>query len=217
MLKPKAVLFDFDGTLVDSLDLLVKIFSQCFQAQGSTKKITPAKIRSLIGFPLPVIFEKLTGSNNPDQIKEFTQRFQTLEKKRHTPKDLPLFSGVPKILANLKHLKLGIVSTKPRALIEPYLQALELRQFFASIIGGEDSQNPKPHPEPLLLACQQLAVATSATIFIGDSSLDLLAAQAAGIPFHGVLTGVATSTDFQRHNLKNIHPSVSAIRNLTNI
>jgi phosphoglycolate phosphatase len=209
----KAILFDFDGTLVHSIDLLVAIFSECLIEQGITPA-NPDTIRRLIGEPLDVIFRKLT---NLLDVEKFNQSFHAKEDIRHTAEHIRLVKDTIPTLEFLKKqgFKLGIVSTKQRELVEPLSRELNIESFFDVVVGGKDVVNHKPHPEPILIACERLGIKPVETLFVGDSLLDLNAAKAAGSIFVGVLTGSASREDFEKNRADYIFGHIGEIANLT--
>ncbi len=95
-----------------------------------------------------------------------------------------LFPGLPELLDLLaqRSLSLGIVTNKPQQFSRPILQALQLEQRFAVLVCPEQANQPKPAPDMLLLACQQLSIEPQQAIYLGDDLRDIQAAQSAGMP-----------------------------------
>lgn len=210
----KAIIFDFDGTLVHSIDLLVEIFSECLIEQGVTPA-HPTTIRQLIGEPLDVIFRKLT---NLVDVTKFNHSFHEKENARHTREYIRLVRDTIPTLEFLqkKGFKLGIASTKPRDLIVKFLEDLGVSSFFEVIIGGKDVENHKPHPESIFLACEKLEVTPREIIFVGDSLIDLNTAKNAGSIFVGVLTGVCARKDFEQNHADYIFNHIGELTHLVN-
>jgi len=210
--KLKAALFDFDGTLVRSIDVLVDLFEECLIEQ-SIKPIDRKEIRQLIGEPLDKIFQKLT---NLVDVSHFSKNFRAKERAKHNARYIPLVEGTIPTLEFLKsqNLKLGIVSTKQRELIEPFSVELGIEKFFDVVIGGNDVKKPKPDPEPILLACKRLKVEPHETIFVGDSLLDLAAAKKSGVIFIGVLTGTTTREVFEKKQADYIFDNINKMTSL---
>lgn len=208
----RAILFDFDGTLVHSIDLLVQIFTECFIEAGFNS-INRDAVRRMIGEPLEEIFRQLTGITN---VEKLCVNFRQKEDARHTATEIQLVSGTIPALEFLRArgLKLGIVSTKRRKLVEPLAAELAIGQFFEVVVGGSDVEKPKPDPAATLLACEKLGVEPAATLFVGDSLLDLRSARTAGCTFVGVLTGTATEKDFRQNRADYILKNVGEIPKL---
>lgn len=210
MKKPKAILFDFDGTLVHSIDFIIELFVECFREQN----IEPASkdtIRRLIGEPLTQIARKLS---NLIDVEKFSESFRQKETLRHhtiqfIEETLPTLEAI-----KAQKIKLAIVSTKPHQMIERYLDDKKIKDLFELIIGGDDVKNPKPDPEPIFLACEKLGIETPETMLVGDSLMDCLAAKNADVIFVGVLTGTASKKDFQENGADYIFQHIGEVKKL---
>ena len=124
-----------------------------------------------------------------------------------------LYPGVTEMVQQL-HLQekyLGVVSTKYRARLEEILDKFSLREYFTIVIGGEDVENHKPHPEGLHQALNRLNLQPHEALYVGDTTLDAEAARAAGIPFAAVLTGTTTSETFLPYKAVGIFASVAGL------
>lgn len=102
-----------------------------------------------------------------------------------------LFPSVIETLHALqdKGIPLALVTNKPTPFVSPLLEALNIAKYFSVVIGGDDVQNKKPHPEPLLLVAGKLSITPAQMLFVGDSRNDILAAQAAGCRSVGLTYG----------------------------
>ncbi len=87
-----------------------------------------------------------------------------------------------------KGLPLGLVTNKPTPFVAPLLEALDIAKYFSVVIGGDDVQNKKPHPDPLLLVTAD-GNCPQQMLFVGDSRNDIQAAKAAGCPSVGLTYG----------------------------
>ena len=208
----KAVFFDFDGTLVRSIDILVKIFSEVL-AEKNLPVPPPAKLRKLIGYPLPEIFRTITRLENTSNIEK---RFREIETIRNNANEITLVDTARETLKFLKsrNLRLGIISTKRVEVIEKLARELEVQKFFEIIVGRDLSSKPKPDPEPIIFDCKKLGISPCETIFAGDSLLDLESAKKAGMPFVGVLTGVCNRVEFAKNRADYIFEHIGKIANL---
>ena len=113
-----------------------------------------------------------------------------------------LYDSVPTMVEELRGrgLKLGIVSTKYRRRIHEVLTRESMLEGFDLVIGGEDVEHHKPHPQGLLRAMDQLECAPESILYVGDSVVDAELAQRAGVPLVVVLSGVTPREDFEGYN-----------------
>ncbi|MFH1375449.1 MAG: HAD family hydrolase [Patescibacteria group bacterium] len=216
----KAVLFDFDGTLVHSIDLLVDIFAECLQEQA-INSVDSGQIRRLIGEPIDQIFDKLAEHLSPAERSKLDhaaleKSFREKEDLRNSAENIHAIEDTRGTLEFLKKqkVKLAVVSTKIVTRVEKLTDELELTHFFDLIVGRDLIENPKPNPEPVLYACEKLNVKPSETLFVGDSLLDLGAAKAAKVTFIGVLTGVCNRKCFEEHKADYIFSHVGEVGSL---
>ena len=102
-----------------------------------------------------------------------------------------LFPAVADTLGALhaKGLPLALVTNKPTPFVAPILASLDIAKYFTVVIGGDDVQNKKPHPDPLLLVAERMGIAPQQMLFVGDSRNDIQAAKAAGCPSVGLTYG----------------------------
>jgi pyrophosphatase PpaX len=170
------ILFDFDGTLTSSLELWLQAFHYAFAKFGL--KVTDDIIvrRCFYREFVDVVAE----FNLPSSI-QFGQLIR--EGLAIFFEEAKLFAGVQEILTNCanKNIKLAVVTSSPRIIVEKTLKNLEIDSFFQTIVTADDITNFKPHPEPVLLALERLQSKYDESLVIGDSQADMLAGQAAGI------------------------------------
>ena len=182
----RAVLFDLDGTLVDSVpDLAMAVDAMLTGLERPTAG--EAQVRQWVGNGAQRLVKRaLTGDMEAEPPATlFEQAFpQFLEYyQQHLCDRSRLYDGVADCLAALQcqELPLGIVTNKPERFIEPLLMALGIAQDFAVVVGGDTLAEKKPHPAPLLHAARQLACTPESTLMVGDSRNDVLAARRAGM------------------------------------
>lgn len=188
-----AYLFDFDYTLVNSAEGIVKCYRIVLERHGYHRN-SDEEIKQTIGKTLEESFEILTGENNAETLAQWRKEY-TKEADLYMNINTHLFPGVLDVLKELKKrkAKIGIISTKYRRRITDFFLDKTNGTFFDIIIGGEDVAHPKPHPEGLLRAIEKLSINKSNVLYVGDSLVDSQTAQAAEVDFAGVTTGTTTA------------------------
>lgn len=179
----KAIIFDLDGTLVDSAEDLRAALNKLMSELG-LRPIGTSEIKAMIGDgALKLVERGLTAAKgDPAQKDVWLSRF--LEIYQENPATLTrCYPGVLATLAVLrrKKFRLGVVTNKPVLATMKVLQALSLAEFFSVVVGGDSLQERKPHPAPLLEAARQLEVDVSRILMVGDNIHDVEAAHAAGM------------------------------------
>lgn len=189
-MKQTIILFDLDGTLIDSTDAILESFHHAFAQCGST---TPddGTITAQIGHPLDVMFHTLGIPR--EKIDACVQAYKAHYRTIHRTKTvlLPHAKEAVREAATFAHL--GVVTTKTGRYSIELLEHLGLMPFFDVVIGREDVQHPKPNPEPIHKALEALPEVTGNTYMIGDTCMDMDAAKAAGVVGIGVLCGYGTA------------------------
>jgi len=194
------IVFDFDFTLADSSQPA----AECIDFALVTLGCPPAeRDRALgtIGLSLEETFRNLTGEDDSARAVMFKRKF--LERADEVMiRDTQIFPEVREILEKLKArgIRLGIVSTKDRYMIEGILERDGLLELVEVIVGGGDVRRSKPDPEGLLMAGDRLAATPETMVYVGDSVVDAEAASRAGTTFVAVLSGVTPSAAFARFN-----------------
>jgi pyrophosphatase PpaX len=170
------VLFDFDGTLTSSLVLWLEAFHYAF-AKFELKYADDVIIRRCFYRT----FEDVTAEFNLPNSKHFGQ--MVMEGLAISFEGAELILGVQQVLAECanKNIKLAVVTSSTRTIVDKSLKNMKIYSYFETIITSEDISNYKPHPEPVLLALKRLGSEAESSIIIGDSEADILAGQAAGI------------------------------------
>lgn len=183
----RAVLFDLDGTLVDSApDLTTAVDAMLMQL--GRPSAGEAKVREWVGNGAQRLVKRaLTNGMDAEPPAELFDdaypRFLDYYTKHLTDRSC-LYPGVAEALADMRRMKLAlaVVTNKPERYIAPLLNVLGVREDFAVLIGGDTLPQKKPHPAPLLTAARELGVEPAQTLMVGDSRNDVLAARSAGMP-----------------------------------
>lgn len=192
----RAVLFDVDGTLIDTAELIADSLEYaCRRHLGRTH---PRELYlSLIGKPAIVQMEILGGDKAPEMMDTAVAYYEVHHQEERT------FPGALDTLAQLVEvgIRLALVTSKTRLELNPTLERVPLQQYVRVIITADLTTRPKPYPDPVFLALQTLQIGAHEVLFIGDSPYDLQAGRAAG-----VRTGAATWGPHSRETLEAEQP-----------
>jgi len=188
---PRYLIFDLDGTLIDSCAICVEILSAMLAERGSTHVIDPQTARPWMSVGGAQMVAALLGPacGDPDaEIAEFRRRYAIMQTRADS-----LFADVADGLARLHNAghKLAICSNKPQNLVENVLRDTGLGGLFTSVVGARAGVPTKPALDLLTIVLADLGVALDQCLFIGDSEIDHQLADAAGIPFLFVTYGYA--------------------------
>lgn len=171
----KAVLFDLDGTLIDTAADFIRIIQDMCREEG--REIVSAElIRTQVSegarAMVQLVYPEL-DSTDPIFLAH-RQRFLDTYGE-NIAVDTDLFQHMPALLAQLEahNIPWGIVTNKPRGLSESLLQALNLTERCAVLVCPEDVRHTKPDPEPMYLAAQQLSLDATEIIYVGDHPRDI--------------------------------------------
>ena len=181
--RPRAVLFDLDGTLIDTAPDLARALNQVLLEDGH-EPLPFAAIRSHVshGSAALIRLAYTLAAGSP----AFEARRQRLLDAYHAAVAVEsrLFVGMGAVLQRCEEMALpwGIVTNKPGWLTAPLLRALALDARAACVVAGDSTLRSKPHPDPLLAAAAALGLAPATCLYVGDAERDVSAAHAAGMP-----------------------------------
>ncbi len=206
-LKHKAlIIFDLDGTLIDSApDLAVAVNHMLVQVGKET--FSEGEIDLWVGNgALTLIQRALSGSRTVDQTLDDAEVQKALKifldfYAAHLCVSTVPYANVPFTLNALKSegYRMAIVTNKPYAFVTPILKSLHLDRYFEMILGGDSLEKKKPDPLPLLHVCQTLEILPEQAVMVGDSKNDILAAQAANIECIAVSYGYNYGEDIRSY------------------
>ncbi len=180
------ILFDLDGTLIDSTEAILESFHNSFDVHNYPHAEDEA-IKVLIGHPLDVMYRELGVSES--EVWDFVATYKEHYRVISTQKTVLLEGAREAVETASRFARLGIVTTKTGKYSRVLMEHFELMEYFEVLIGREDVEHPKPHAEPINKAVEQMQVSKSTCWIIGDTRLDLGSAKNAGIGSIGVLTG----------------------------
>ncbi len=176
-IPPRAILFDLDGTLIDSIELIVRSFQHTTEMHMGTplprEEIIPTIGRSLVGE-----LERIAPNNGTALLATY----QTFMFANHDA-FVTVYPGIVEILAAIhaRGIPMGIVTSKARLSATPSFERFLLDRKMAVVVVEDDTTRHKPYPDPLLHAATALGLPPTACWYIGDSTHDMIAARAAGM------------------------------------
>lgn len=175
------IIFDLDGTLVDSARLTGAIVDRMLAERGVTTQADLVLIRRMDAVGGAAMIAAALGAHSIDPAREI-EEFRDIHRSIAVPADLP-FPGVPDMLAALEAAGIGmaICSNKPQFLCDRMLRELGLARYFRAIVGSAPERPRKPHPQSAILALEALAGTPANTLYCGDSAIDCATARAAGL------------------------------------
>jgi phosphoglycolate phosphatase len=181
----RAVLFDLDGTLLDTAPDMGGALNE-LRAEHDLPPLPLATIRPWVSHGAAALVRFGFGDTDPTKFEMLRLRFLEIYASR-LAHETTLFDGGALLLEALEAegIPWGIVTNKPAWLTDPLLEALELGRRAAVVVSGDTIPEKKPHPQPLLLAAGRIGRRPGACAYVGDAERDMLAARAAGM--HGVL------------------------------
>ena len=180
------ILFDLDGTLIDSTEAILESFGVAFDSFGVAVP-DDELIKAQIGYPLDDMFATLGVV--PSEIDSYVAAYKKHYRHISCAKTLLLPQAREAVELASRHAILGVVTTKTARYSVELLEHMGLMSYFDVLIGREDVTNPKPHPEPIQKALLQLPKVTSHCWMIGDTCMDMHSAQSAGIHSMAVTCG----------------------------
>ncbi len=180
------ILFDLDGTLIDSTEAILESFHNSFKIHVHEAPSDEA-IVALIGHPLDVMYRDLGVSE--DRVWDFVATYKEHYRKISREKTLILKNAVEAVELAVAHARVGIVTTKTGRYSKELLEHFGIMHHFELLIGREDVDNPKPHAEPILKAVAFFECNKETCWMIGDTRLDLESAKNAKVNSVGVLSG----------------------------
>lgn len=187
----RAVLFDLDGTLLDSADLIVTSFvDTCRELLGRT--LDPGETLRGWSWPVRARFDAIAPDRADELTRDYLRRYLELHDQYAR-----LFPGVTDVLDTLRArgYLLGIVTSKRRTTTDAAVRAFGLDRWCSVIVVDEDVHRHKPDPEPVTLGARRLGVAAADALMVGDSAEDIAAGRGAGAGTAAALWGTMRLDD----------------------
>ncbi|MCK5024563.1 MAG: HAD family hydrolase [Thermoplasmata archaeon] len=187
-----AVIFDLDGTLLDSEKTILRSLNTALEEFGFTP-FEMHELHSMIGMDLHRILAR-KGADQPIIVQRYTQvQLDTFMD------DMTWYNGVPELLTNLQEsgYVLAAATMRRGRVARAVLNGLGLNHHFDAIVGADDAPEPKPSGAHLLKTCESIGVEPDDAIMVGDSKYDILSAKAAGCLAIGVSWGMGSSKEME--------------------
>ncbi len=177
-----AYLFDADGTLIDTKELILRSFLHMGDVMDAAP-LDQAFVLNTIGLPMARQLRLFLGEGKDEAYYVRAAEAYTEYQMEHRTEYLRAFPGAAETLEALRRRgkKLAVVTSRRMLTTGPFLDQLGLREFFSLIVTPEDTDRHKPHPEPALLALRRLGAKAEASVFIGDAVFDIQCGKAAGM------------------------------------
>ena len=198
--SPPAVLFDLDGTLIDTIELLLSSARHTFE--GWHRRV-PTEQEWIDGIGTPLVTQLRAYTESEDEVTALLTRYRAYQHEHHD-RLTRHYDGAPSLLAELARRghPLGVVTSKASAIARRSLSHVGLEPFFQAIVGFDETARHKPDPEPVFEALRRLGMTPNRAVFVGDSPHDIHAGNAAG-----VVTVAALWGPFTRETLAAAHPN----------
>jgi len=194
--KKLIILFDLDGTLIDSTEAILETFHHSFKVHNYPNP-KDEDITALIGYPLDVMYRELGVAE--DVVWDYVHTYKEYYRVISTQRTTLLLNAKEAVIQASEFATLGIVTTKTGKYSKVLMEHFDLMKYFKVLIGREDVENPKPHAEPILKALEILDENNKEIWMIGDTKLDLISAKNAGVNSIGVLSGYDSSDILKKH------------------
>lgn len=188
----RAILFDLDGTIIDTIDLLVHCFDRVL-GDLTGRRWSREEVVALFGPTEPAIIERFAP---PEQRAAGCEAFFSCYDALHDRLARP-FAGIDRVLedAHARGLRLGLITNKGRRTTEITMRKCGLDRWLEAVVTGEDAPAPKPDPAGIQLALARLGVVPEEALFVGDAPSDILAGQRAGVRTCAVTWGRVHEAD----------------------
>ena len=194
-----ALLFDLDGTLIDSIDLLL----ECMEAAFAGRERRPTRAEWTAGIGTPLRTQLAEWSDHPDDVEMLVDQYRS-HQDVHLERMTTLYPDVLETLAWARAAghATAIVTSKGRGMTDRSLRHVGIEHAFDTIVTFEETTRHKPLPDPVLLALDRLQIAPGRALFVGDSPHDMGSGRAAG-----VRTAAAQWGPFSRAELAQANPT----------
>jgi pyrophosphatase PpaX len=202
-LRPIAVLFDLDGTLVDTIQLLLESVQYAFRDHLAAGRRTPSEAEWIAGIGTPLVTQLRPFVDDDAELAALVAGYRVYQGQHHD-RLTRCYASAPDVVAELKRRghPLGVVTSKADEIARRSLAHVGLLDAMDVIVGADATVRHKPDPEPVLLALERLGYSPHEAVFVGDSPHDVNAGNAAGVTTIAALWG-----PFDRATLDSTRPT----------
>jgi pyrophosphatase PpaX len=210
-----AVLFDLDGTLVDTVPFILEAVRQAFEGYGTC----PTDAEWIAGIGTPLRAQLASFARRPEDVEPLFDRYRSYWLAHHDERTRPFAGAVETVvaLARAGH-PIGVVTAKIEQGAFRTLRHAGLLPHVGAVVGADSCANAKPHPEPVLLALARLGGEPARALLVGDSPHDVAAAKAAGARAAAALWGAcgrdvlaAAGADFFLADVREVRALVATL------
>ncbi len=205
------ILFDLDGTLIDSTEAILESFHNSFDLY-KTAHPSNESIKALIGYPLDVMYKELGVAQR--DIREYVNTYKEHYQIISTEKTTLLENAFEAVELASEIAEIGIVTTKTGKYSQVLMEHFGLMDKFQVLIGHEHVTKPKPDAEPILKALKSFDTKDKEVWMVGDTEMDLLSAKNAKVNSLGVLCGYGTEKSLKRYSELLFEDTLEAIKYL---
>ena len=209
------LLFDLDGTLIDSTEAILESFHTACSKLGFPSP-DDVDIKRLIGYPLDYMFAHVGVPK--EQVWDFVDAYKEHYRVISRQKTVLLPNAKEAVEEAADFARLGIVTTKTGRYSRELMEHFGLLHYFEVLVGREDVKNPKPNPEPIVNAVEMMHPQKDESIYmVGDTKLDMECAKEAGVQAVGVLCGYGDKEELESYGYPLFGDALEAVRYLKNI
>lgn len=210
-MKYRNIIFDFDGTLVDTAALIIATMHRTIDALHLPVK-TDAECKSMIGYRLEDV-PPLLWPEIPDMSERYVTTYRQIFNTIKDSYKIHLYPGVLATLDTLHRdgVRMAIASSRSKASLQEYCAELHIGEYFQMLVGGGDVKNGKPSPEPVNHILSAQGWNTVETLVVGDMNVDILMGKRAGTATCGVTYGNGSAAELQEVGADCIISGFSAI------
>lgn len=205
----KAALFDLDGTIIDTRDMILASFRYAYIKVFGEDSLPPdEKLLSLIGIPLRQQMDIISAEKSDELFDAYHESNRMIHDKM-----IADFEGTTEALTQLKDqgLRMAIITSKRHQSAVRGLEKTNLLSFFEFVIGADDCDEHKPSPGPLYMAAERMGLEYTDCAYTGDSPFDMQAARAADMYAVGALWGMFTKQELLDAGAEVLVPNISEL------